>query len=63
MEGNFTFGIGETALDAWDKEVVILKKALRPEHWYHREQYLVKRESFWGTKEEWVLQVHLTKLV
>lgn len=63
MKENFTFEIGEKALDIYDREVEIIGKALRPENWTHREQYLVRRRSLWGYKHEWILQASLTKIL
>ncbi len=61
--GNFTFEIGEKALDGMDNEVEIVQKALRPSDFTNREQYLVKRKGFFGYKTEWILQASLTKII
>ena len=63
MEGNFTFEIGERALDGLNNEVTVLKKSLRPDGWTFREQYLVEKRGFWYNKQEWILQVSLTKII
>lgn len=66
-EQDWLFEIGERALDGMNENVTIIARALRPEYFENRKQYLTIRESktFFGKKniEKWELEVCLTKII
>ena len=66
-EPEFIFEVGEIALDMFNNEVKILKKARRPAEWRYRNQYLTQRTKFAGLfgtfNEEWILETVLTKII
>lgn len=62
-EENWLFEIGEVALDSFNKNVTVIKKALRDESWKYRKQYLVRYDGFFFKKESWELEGNLIKIV
>jgi len=68
MEEDWMFQVGEEVLDIHNSRGVVLGKAIRPDGYLNRRQYLVgfTKKGIFGQekkKQEWILEASLTKIV